>query len=262
MDVVSTEPRTPANSHAAKMDAMSIPLGDVDVPQRVRELARGAALEPVWRNGVGGVTFRTDDGRYIKHGPVHDETSMAAEAARLEWMRAHTAVPEVLEVGDDGEHEWLVTLALPGLSAVDPRWLAEPATAVRAVGEGLRALHEALPVDRCPFEWTVPRRISNAAQRGIRVPATLRTPPLTDRLVVCHGDACCPNTLLGEDGRWVAHVDVGALGVGDRWADIAVASMSTEWNYGPGWEDALIAAYGVEPDRDRLAYYRDLWNAT
>ena len=38
--------------------------------------------------------------------------------------------------------------------------------------------------------------------------------------------------------------------------------MSTEWNYGPGWEDALIEAYGVEPDRERLAYYRELWNAT
>ena len=83
-----------------------------------------------------------------------------------------------------------------------------------------------------------------------------------DRLVVCHADACCPNTLIGDDGRWTAHVDLGLLGLGDRWADIAVASMSTEWNYGPGWEDALIEAYGVEPDRERLSYYRELWNAT
>lgn len=71
-----------------------------------------------------------------------------------------------------------------------------------------------------------------------------------------------PNTLLGDDGSWLAHADLGALGVGDRWADIAVAAMSTEWNYGPGWTDALVSACGVEPDRVRLAYYRDLWNAT
>jgi len=67
---------------------------------------------------------------------------------------------------------------------------------------------------------------------------------------------------MGDDGRWLAHVDLALLGVADRWADIAVASMSTEWNFGPGWEDALIEAYGVEPDRERLAFYRDLWNAT
>lgn len=123
-------------------------------------------------------------------------------------------------------------------------------------------MHDSLPAKACPWEWSVASRIAGAAERGITVPDRLHEAPPADRLVVCHGDACCPNTLIGDDGRWAAHVDLGALGVGDRWADIAVASMSTEWNYGPGWSDALIEAYGVEPDRARLAYYRDLWNAT
>ena len=47
---------------------MSIPVEPVAVPDRVRELARGARLEPVWRNNNGGLTFRTDDERYIKFG--------------------------------------------------------------------------------------------------------------------------------------------------------------------------------------------------
>lgn len=241
---------------------MSIPAPDIPVPARVRALAGGAVLTPVWRNHIGGVTFRTSDGRFIKHGPVDAETSMAAEARHLAWARPYTAVPEVLGGGDDGDEEWLVTRALPGRSAVDPRWIADPAVAVRAVGVGLRALHDALPVADCPFEWTVPVRIANARRRGILVPEELHTPPPIDRLVVCHGDACCPNTLLGDDGAWLAHVDLGALGIADRWADIAVAAMSTEWNYGPGWEDALVAAYGVEPDHERIAYYQALWNAT
>ncbi|MBZ2199280.1 aminoglycoside 3'-phosphotransferase [Occultella gossypii] len=241
---------------------MSIPIEPVTVPAVVRQLADDALLTPVWRNGLGGVTFRTDDGRYLKYGPRNAETSMDAEAARLSWAAPHTPVPRVLEVGGDATHEWLVTAALDAESAVAPRWIADPATAVRAVGEGLRALHDALPVDDCPFEWSVPTRVANAVSRGRQVPDVLQEPPPVDRLVVCHGDACCPNTLLDDHGSWVAHVDLGALGVADRWADIAVASMSTEWNYGPGWEDALIAAYGVTPDRARLAYYRDLWNAT
>lgn len=84
-------------------------------------------------------------------------------------------------------------------------------------------------------------------------------PPI-DRLVVCHGDACAPNTLLTGDGLWSGHVDLGALGTGDRWADLAVATWSTEWNYGPGWEESLLAAYGVEPDVHRTQYYRLLWD--
>ncbi|WP_404434848.1 aminoglycoside 3'-phosphotransferase [Microbacterium lacus] len=241
---------------------MSIPVETVAVPAMVTRLAAGATLVPVWRNGHGGLTFRTDDGRYIRWGPRHLETSFAAEAERIEWAAPFTPVPRVEELGGDETHEWCVTAALPGLSAVDPRWIAEPAVAVRAIGEGLRALHDALPVADCPFDWGVQQRMTDAAARGIRIPDPLRTPPEIDRLVVCHGDACAPNTLIGADGTWSGHVDLGALGVADRWADIAVAAMSTGWNYGPGWENELVEAYGLAPDAARMAYYQDLWNAT
>ncbi|MFJ6429058.1 MULTISPECIES: aminoglycoside 3'-phosphotransferase [Microbacterium] len=241
---------------------MSIPSASLDVPTRVRELARGAKLVPVWLNGIGGLTFRTDDGRYIKWGPLDDEANMRDEAERMRWARTWIAVPEVLEQGQDETHEWLVTVALDASSAVDPRWADQPETAVRAVGAGLRALHDALPVAECPWEWSTQWRIANAADRGTIVPdELLQTPPI-DRLVVCHGDACMPNTLLDAAGRPAAFVDLAALGVADRWADIAVASMSTMWNFGSGWEDTLIEAYGVEPDRERLEYYRRLWNET
>lgn len=240
----------------------SVPPASTEVPEVVRRLAAGAALEPVWLNGIGGLTFRTDDGRFIKWGPHDLEATMRDEAERMRWARRWIPVPEVLHQGSDAEHEWLVTAALPGRSAVDARWRDSAEVAVRAVGAALRTLHEALPVEECPWTWDPASRIANARQRGVAVPDELHTPPAVDRLVVCHGDACMPNTLLDDEGRPVAHVDLAALGTADRWADIAVASMSTEWNFGPGWADVLIEAYGVAPDRERLDYYRRLWNET
>lgn len=82
------------------------------------------------------------------------------------------------------------------------RWKDDPARAVSAIGEGLRALHEVLPVERCPFSWSAD----------------------------------------------------------DRWADLAVATWSTTWNYGPGWEQRLLDAYGIPPDPDRTRYYRLLYD--
>ena len=240
----------------------SIPSAPVEVPGRVYELARGAALTPVWRNAIGGVTFRTDDARYIKWGPLDLEASMRDEAERMRWARQWVTAPEVIEQGQDSTEEWLVTVALDARSAVDPRWTGDPETAVRAVGAGLRALHDALPVDACPWEWSVASRIANAAERRVVVPAELHDAPPIDRLVVCHGDACMPNTLIDDAGRPAGFVDLAALGTADRWADIAVASMSTAWNVGEGWEDTLIDAYGIEPDRERIAYYRRLWDET
>ena len=243
------------------------PAQDVDPPSAVRRVAAGDAVRPVWENQLGCLTFAlgAPPKRYVKWLPRGVDPALAdlaAEAERLRWAAPDTPVPEVLDVGGDDDATWLVTAAMPGTSAVDPRWVADPAPAVRAIGAGLRALHDALPVEACPFDWSPERRLEHLQLRFEHLRAELAEPPPVDRLVVCHGDACAPNTLVGADGRWVGHVDLGSLGVADRWADLAVASMSLGWNFGPGWEDDLYEAYGVEPDDERIAYHRLLWDAT
>lgn len=227
------------------------PTVPVPVPASVRRLARAAEIRAVWRNELGGVTFQLGNGRgrrFVKWQPPGLPIDLAAEAARLSWAGKFTPVPPVLALGADEQGSWLMTEGLPGESAVTERWLAEPRAAVVAIGEGLRAFHEALPVAGCPFRWHPDRE----------QPAPDVEP---EQRVVCHGDACAPNTLLDRTGRWTGHVDLGALGVGDRWADLAIATWSTEWNYGPGWADTLLAAYGVPPDPERTRRYRELWGS-
>jgi kanamycin kinase len=226
----------------------------------------------IWQNGIGGFTFEAgagDERVFIKWSP----SDLSAEADRMAWAAPFTAVPRVLDHGSDGQEWWLVTAPLPGLSAVEPRWKAAPETAVTAIGAGLRAMHDALPVASCPFSWAVPGRLSRASHldpadwhpdhRSMTTEqalAFLASEMPDDDPVVCHGDACAPNTLIGDDGRWSGHVDLGRLGLSGRWADIAVATWSTEWNYGPGWEQTLLDAYGIDPDPERTRYYRLLWD--
>jgi aminoglycoside phosphotransferase len=233
------------------------PPRSVPVPPVVVQLAGGQPYRAVWENELGGLTVEIGQGaqrRFVKWAPRPAVgLDLAAEADRLRWAVAFTSVPRLLELGSDEDGSWILTEALPGQSAVDDRWKAEPLRAVTAIGAGLRAFHDALPVARCPFSWSVEDRLADGALRGL-----VDAPPV-DKLVVCHGDACSPNTLIGDDGRCSGHVDLGALGVADRWADLAIATWSTNWNYGPGWEPALLEAYGVDPDPERTAYYRLLW---
>ena len=201
----------------------------------------------VWSNEIGGHTFVAGD-RFLKWNPLGSGVDLDDERARLIWARTiGHAAPEVLDVGRDDHGQVLVTRALPGLSAVSATWIGQPAVAVRAIASGLRALHDRVPVAACTFRT-----------RWIPVDAQ----PPADGAVVLHGDACAPNTIIGPDGRFVGHVDLGALGVGDRWADLAIASMSLDWNYGPGWQDEFFSAYDIEPDEQRIRSYRAAWDAS
>ena len=159
----------------------------------------------------------------------------AAEAERLRWAARYVTVPRVLGSGvGRATARGCAPAALPGLSAVHPRWLAAPDVAVRAIGAGLRALHDRLPVRACPFDWSVGGRLATLTPAGRR---RLGEPPPVDRPVVCHGDACAPNTLIDDDGRCCGHVDFGELGVADRWADLAVARCR--------WAGIIPAASGM-----------------
>ncbi len=232
------------------------------VPDALARLA-GGPVTLVWRNVAGGLTGRVDgpEPRFIKWNPAGSGESLAAEAERMRWLADRHPAPRVIDLHVTAEEELLVTAGLPGRSAVDPEWLDRPDEAVRAIAEGLRTLH-ALPPESCPFDWGVAARVRVAASRGIDVPHELRTPPPIDRLVVCHGDACAPNTLLDDAGRFLATMDVGRLGLADRWADLAAAVMSLGWNYPEYDEDLFWRAYGAVPDRVRLDYYQRLWDAT
>ncbi len=218
---------------------------------------------PVWRNDLGGLTFRLGHGpnaEYVKWCPAHPEWDAAAEAERLRWARIYVAVPEVLGVGVEHDESWLHTRALVGENAVRPRFKERPEVAVRLIARGLRAMHDRLPVADCPFSWSVADRLDR-----LQVPANplgTEEPPAVDHLVVCHGDACAPNTLITADDALAGHVDLGSLGVADRWADLAVATYSLKWNYDGSWEDAFFETYGVERDDIRIDYYRRLWDAT
>jgi kanamycin kinase len=242
---------------------LSVPASPPDVPAVVARLAAGRPVRAIWINELGGVTFRVGQGpfdaEFVKVAGT-DDAVFAGEAERLRWAARYVSVPHVLGWGIDGGRAWLRTRALPGRPAVHPRWLAAPDVAVRAIGAGLRLLHDRLPASSCPFEWSVDGRL---ARLSASARARLGPPPPIDRAVVCHGDACAPNTLIGDDGRCCGHVDLGELGVADRWADLAVATLSLGWNYpGRRWDEEFFAAYGAEPDPVRIDYYRRLWNAS
>jgi kanamycin kinase len=233
------------------------------------------AEQTTWRLERAG-----EPARFLKVARAGAYPGLGAEAARTRWAGAHgLPVPEVIETGSDGTVDWLVTAGITGRPGTDPG-LGEVRQVVVALAEGLRHSHDSAPVARCPFDFRLLTAMAHARRRvtaGLVDPVEdfdedhrhldpegaldqlERLRPDGEDLVVCHGDYCPPNALV-TDGRVTAYVDLGELGVADRWWDLAVATRAVTGNYGPGHESLFLAIYGAPPDPQRQAFYRLLYD--
>ena len=217
--------------------------------------------------------------RFLKVCCLGQQVSLAGERDRIVWAAPHLPVPQVLDYGADSEHEWLLTSGLPGVDATEHPLRADPARLVPLLADGLRRFH-ALSIDSCPFDSRAAAMVRIAqgrvkrglidAQRDFHVEhgalsveaalaQLMHLVPEQEDLVVCHGDYCLPNAMI-NDGRVSGHVDLGELGVADRWWDLAIATWSVTWNLGPGWEDLFLESYGVERDPNKVAFHRLLYD--
>jgi kanamycin kinase len=227
-----------------------------------------------WRlTGPGGAV------RFAKVARGGDRyPTLRGESERMIWASPYLPVPVVLALEEHGDATILLTEGLPGRDATHASWRDDLSALVLALGRGLRAFHEAVGEEWCPFRFDLARALAHVEDRvrtgeiaGNFHPehahltpaaalAELETlaPPDED-LVVCHGDFCAPNMLL-QDGRVTGFVDLGELGAADRWWDVAVGAWSVGWNFGEELEPLFYEGYGIEPDPARIRFFRLLYD--
>jgi kanamycin kinase len=75
-----------------------VPIGDDTVPDVVDELAAGRPVDLVWRNELGGLTFRIDD-QYVKWNPRSTGIDLERECARFEWISNRHPAPRLIASG-------------------------------------------------------------------------------------------------------------------------------------------------------------------
>ncbi len=253
-----------------------------DLPPLVRSAVGPRTLVPVPLGcssaDVFLLTARRRAGLYLKRQPLGAGPPLAEERDRIAWIGGRLPVPEVVAWIEEDGCEFLVTTAIGGRPASEAE---DGAATARLLGEALRRVHE-LPVDACPFDVRVDAALAASrrnAERGWvdesdfdpeRVGRTAadilaeaeRSRPAEGRVVFTHGDASAANFLV-RGGRLTGIVDWGGAGASDPWRDLALATGSVTWNHGPGHEEELLAAYGVnELDRERVAWWRlvdELW---
>lgn len=168
---------------------------------------------------------------FHKEGPGVDD-----EADRLAWLGdTGFPCPRLLDRGDN----WMLTSELPGRDASQPWPTAARPAVLRAMADGLRQLHA---LTDSPFASPFPG----------------------DPEVVTHGDYCAPNVFIDpETLRFTGILDLGHLGLGDPYVDVALMmnSLSGDLNPqygGPPAARLFAETYGADPDDPRVKLYIEL----
>ena len=227
--------------------------------RRTVAIEDGQSGAEVWRF-VGA-----DADYFLKVGRGHVATAVAGEAARLGWLAGRAPAPQVVAAVDEADASWLLTSALPGVSA--GAWIKADRTRAVTMAETLATfLHclHALSADDCPFDSSVAallpivRRLvadghvdtedfdpEHAGWSAAQVLADVEDLAGHARgRVVIHGDFSLGNVIVAGDGTIAGCIDVGRLGVGDPYRDIFIGWRDLG-GFGADAQQAFLTTMGV-----------------
>lgn len=248
----------------------------VSLPPALGALVEGYDWQEITVGESGGTVHRLHardrPTLFLKQGAGRVARDVIDEFVRLDWLQRRLPVPQIVHFSASQGAAWLLSTEMQGCAAY--RWLNEHPerrdVAVANMAAFLRCLH-ALPPEQCPFNSTLPLRLA-AARANIdagRVDLDEFQPehegwsaeqvwdklqrllPITEAPVVTHGDFSLDNILLDEDGAVLACIDVGRVGLADRYQDLTILAACLD-EFDGRLAGQLFAAYGVEPDRRRI----------
>lgn len=248
------------------------------LPDRLQQLLRKTSWHPDTLGLSSAQTFRIEgrENFYLKINAVDPWGGLKAEADASAWLRGRLPAPEIVFYERADGIDYLLIRALPGLPASDDYWKTNPRRLAEILAESMRALHNLDPAD-CPFDQrtdTKIREVSQYVRLGLvnaddfdlenvgKTPEEILNQlyterPLQEDLVVTHGDFCLPNLIL-DNWKLSGFIDVGSLGVGDRYQDLALClrDLVNELNT-DRYAKFFFDAYGLTAvDDEKLRYFR------
>jgi aminoglycoside 3'-phosphotransferase-1 len=212
---------------------------------------------------------------FLKHGCGGVADDIADEMMKLRWLAGHLPAPTLRHFVSTAEDAWLLMTALPGETAYQAMTTRpqDRAGIVDALAQFLRQLHS-IPPSVCPFNSDHDYRLRCARTRidaglvdqddfdDVRDgwtaeqvwDAMQKLLPLTPDPVVTHGDFSLDNLLI-VDGQVIGCIDVGRVGIADRYQDLAIL-----WNclgeFDASLQERMLVRYGItDPDQRKLQFH-------
>ncbi len=234
--------------------------------------------------GLSGSEIRLYEDRVLKIEKVSDQAASLPEMLR--FLTGKLPVPELLACEEKDGFQYLLMSRILGDMTCTPKWMERSDELLPIIADALKMLWQ-VDISDCP-RYLGPEVVLMRARYyvehglfdsegcdpatfgpgGFESPMALlqwletHIPPMDP--VFSHGDFCMPNLLI-RDGKISGFIDLGMSGMADRYHDIALMHRSLSYNFS-GWyggkvypdfnADQLFEYLGIQPDREKLRYYK------
>ena len=204
--------------------------------------------------------------------------------AAMGWSEGKIPVPKILCHEVEDGISYLLMEKMEGVMSCDESLLEQPEVLTRALADGIRLLWQT-DTSGCPRNRTLPCLLEEArynidngrvdldnvdpetfGENGFRDPDDLLNwlvnHPIPSEPVLSHGDYCLPNIFV-KNGHFRGFIDVGDLGIGEKWRDIALCYRSLRDNWGGAYGGKVydfdpklfFEALEIEPDWEKIRYH-------
>lgn len=242
--------------------------------------------KPYEENNVG-----MSDSRVLMFDDMVLKIQAASEEAENEvrvsrWLQGRIPVPRIEAYCTEDEEAYCLMSRIYGKMACDEAYMTNPQKLMDIVTQALRMLWS-VDISDCPCDNSLSVKLAMArynvenglvdldnvepetfGEGGFASSAELLRWLESNRpeedLVFSHGDFCLPN-LFADGDKVTGFIDLGKMGIADRWQDIALCYRSMKHNfegkYSSGksydgyYPEMLFEKLELKPDWEKLKYY-------
>lgn len=255
---------------------------DLYLPQELKSMIQNQAYS-VDNVGMSDSKVLIFEDKVLKIQPETVETQ--TEHVMMNWLAGQLPVPQILFHAVEDGISYLLMSKIDGKMSCDEEYIQDSKRLTGILAESLKRLWQ-VDISDCPVRWDLQHKLPVArkavdtgvvdmenaepetyGEGGFQDPAELMdwlyaNQPGED-LVLSHGDFCLPNIFLKKNGL-SGFIDLGRMGVADRWQDIALCYRSLKHNYSGKYSgktyggydpDFLFEALDMDPDWQKINYY-------
>ena len=254
----------------------------MNIPTKIMEQIGGESFE-MDTIGLSDSSVLLFEDKVLKIQPRSHEAG--CELQMMRWLRGKLPVPEILAYEEADGKSYLLMSRVRGQMSCTPCFLENPAHLARLLAKALKRLWR-VDIGDCPVSAALETKLAQAEYRvahqmvdvenvepdtfgenGFENPEALLSWLKENRpeeeKVLSHGDFCLPNVIFQGD-TLSGFIDLGRMGVADKWCDIALCYRSLCHNFSgkyngvsyPGFRpEMLFAELGLEPDWQKIRYY-------